>query len=257
MQSTGSSSSEAAPTPPPLDKSTQQELSCSPQLLTFTADLPESSSSSRSSPPKESLVSPDSPTVTKTSESAQSSIASQQEPLVTLSSAVASEDTPEVSSNPPVISPTTGYKLVIDNVDKTIKPRNPTIDAQTQSLHYVQVYAVEDRVDYSKLSSSSPSRGASVYSMIPTTADYQILKDNFNILVARVVVEYIPYFADDFKGLTVRHIIHDYSRETAKKSDVVGQMNYTLSVAASSPVSLIFPCMQGKIRETGDGANHW
>ena len=110
---------------------------------------------------------------------------------------------------------------MIDNIDSTVKPRNQTMDAQTQSLHYVQVYCVEDRVNYSKLSSSPPSPATSVYSIIPTTAVYQMLKDNFVILVARVLVKHVPYFAEDFKGLVERHIIHDYSREMSKKSNVV------------------------------------
>lgn len=46
---------------------------------------------------------------------------------------------------------TPGFKLVIDNVDSTVKPRYMREDAQNLSLHYVQMYAVEDRVDYSSL----------------------------------------------------------------------------------------------------------
>lgn len=120
---------------------------------------------------------------------------------------------------------TAGFKMVIDNIDKTVKRRDQTIDAQTMSLHYVQVYGVKDRVDYSKLSTSRPSPCESLYTIIPTSSDYQTLKDNFSQLVARVLVEYIPYFSEDFKGLATRHILHDYSQEMAKKSDVVGRIN--------------------------------
>ena len=72
-----------------------------------------------------------------------------------------------------------------------------------------------------KLSSSPLSPSTSVYSIIPTTADYQTLKDNFVVLVARILVKHLPYFAEDFKGLVERHIVHNYSREMAKKSKVV------------------------------------
>ena len=37
-----------------------------------------------------------------------------------------------------------GYKLVFDNIDKTVKPRFMTQDSQTETLHYVQAYAVKD-----------------------------------------------------------------------------------------------------------------
>ena len=30
-----------------------------------------------------------------------------------------------------------GFKIVFDNLDKTIRPRHMTIEKQTQSLHYV------------------------------------------------------------------------------------------------------------------------
>ena len=33
-----------------------------------------------------------------------------------------------------------GYKLVLDNIDKNVKPRFMRSDSQTLSLHYVQVY---------------------------------------------------------------------------------------------------------------------
>ena len=37
-----------------------------------------------------------------------------------------------------------GTKIVIDNVDKNVVPRLMTSEKQTQSLHYVHVFAVED-----------------------------------------------------------------------------------------------------------------
>ena len=50
------------------------------------------------------------------------------------------------------------YKLVKDNIDKTIKPRR--IDSQTQSLHYFHTYAVRNRIHVSHFSdrASVPKR---------------------------------------------------------------------------------------------------
>ena len=48
-----------------------------------------------------------------------------------------------------------------------------------------------------------------------------MLKEHFAILVARVLVEHIPYFADDFRGLVETHIPHQYTSEMVKKSEVV------------------------------------
>ena len=80
---------------------------------------------------------------------------------------------------------------------------------------------MKDRIDFSKLSTSPPPPGRSVYDILPTTLDYQTLKDNFTILVARILVEHIPYFGEDFKGLVPSHISHQYSSEMAKRSEVV------------------------------------
>ena len=40
-----------------------------------------------------------------------------------------------------------GYKLIGDNIDKNVKPRNMTSDNQTVSLHYFHSYSVLDRVN--------------------------------------------------------------------------------------------------------------
>ena len=81
-----------------------------------------------------------------------------------------------------------------------MKPRDQQVDSQNRSLHYVQVYAVRDRVDFSQLSTAPPPRDGLVYDILPTTSDYQVLKDNFSILIACILVEHIP------KGLAVNRI---------------------------------------------------
>ena len=63
------------------------------------------------------------------------------------------EDTAQgFSCNVPVET----YKLVFDNIDKTVKPRYMRLESQTKSLHYVQLYAVKDRVNLSHLSQVPP-----------------------------------------------------------------------------------------------------
>ena len=86
---------------------------------------------------------------------------------------------------------------MIDNIDSTVKPRQQIIDTQTNSLHYVQVYAVKDRIKYSHLSHSPPPADQSVYSLIPSSSYYHALKENFSIIVARKLVEFIPFFSDE------------------------------------------------------------
>ena len=201
-----------------------QQLPISPISIKIVNDSPESpKSSSSDSSATNSSLSPDSATLTPSEVSAESSIVSQpehtstptksQHQLVAAGTCASNE-----GEQPATCSPVPGFKMVIDNIDKTVKPRNQTIDAQTQSLHYVQVYAVKDRVDFSQLSNTAPSPGRSIYDILPTTSEYQKLKENFAILVAHIIVKHIP---QDFSGLLVKHIPHKYSSEMAKKSEVV------------------------------------
>ncbi len=44
------------------------------------------------------------------------------------------------------------FKLVGDNIDKEVKPRDMRSDHQTKSLHYFHSYAVLDRIDLSGVS---------------------------------------------------------------------------------------------------------
>ena len=222
QESLSPSHSDVLEVQPPIHKQLPTFLSVS-----IVYDPPESpkSSSSDSSATTNSSLSPDSTTLTPSEVSAESSTVSQPEHTSTPTkshhqvgaaiSSVTNED------QQPATSPVSGFKMVIDNIDKTVKPRHQTIDAQSQSLHYVQVYAMKDRIDFSQLSKTAPSPGRSIYDILPTTSDYQKLKDNFTILVAHILVKHVPYFTQDFSGLLVNHIPHKYSLEMAKKSEVV------------------------------------
>ena len=117
--------------------------------------------------------------------------------------------------------PRPGYKLVIDNIDKNVKPRDMRIDSQTKSLHYVQIYGVKDRVDFSSLSELPKAAEMCVYDILPSTEDYLKLKENLSILVARTMTDNLSFFTDDFKSLVQRHVPHPYSREMSTKSEVV------------------------------------
>ena len=101
-----------------------------------------------------------------------------------------------------------GYKIVIDNIDKDVKPRYMRVDSQMKSLHFVQIYSVKDRIDFSSLSDSTKAGELCLYDILPNTKDYQELKDSFTILVARVMTDNLSFFSENFKGLVQRHVPH-------------------------------------------------
>ena len=114
------------------------------------------------------------------------------------------------------------YKLVFDNIDKTVAPRYMRADVQTRSLNYIQIYSVRNRIDFSPLSLTHelPTE-ISLFDILPSAADYSSLKGNFTLLVARTIHDHIPFFGKDFKGLIPAHIPHQYSENMAAKSEVV------------------------------------
>ena len=64
-----------------------------------------------------------------------------------------------------------GYKLVFYNVDKTIKPRFMMQYSLTTTLHYVQAYAVKDRIDYSSIGDEQNNE-TNLYKILTDSEDY-------------------------------------------------------------------------------------
>ncbi len=123
-------------------------------------------------------------------------------------------------SSQQALSLTAGYKLVFDNLDKTIKPRYMRSDSQTISLHCVQVYGVRDRIDYSSFSTERPTE-VTLFDILPSCDDLNLLKEDFTILITRIIHANLPYFGDDFKKLVTKHIPHKYSAIMSKKSEAI------------------------------------
>ena len=82
------------------------------------------------------------------------------------------------------------YKLVGDNIDKNIRPRDVRINSQTVSLHYYHSYALRDRIDLTSLE-DSPSlpdmEGIRLENFLPTLQDEETIKGNFQHLIARAL----------------------------------------------------------------------
>ena len=148
-------------------------------------------------------------------------------PIVTMSSLMSTDSSSEGNGNHQNVTKPAPrmktYKLVGDNIDKTIKPRDMRIDSQTRSLHYFHTYAVRDRIDVTHLDDepSLPSMDdIEVTTVLPTEQDQKVMKGLFGIHVARVLKKHMPFFTKFGEGLE-RHIKHDYSKEMSQESEVV------------------------------------
>lgn len=116
-----------------------------------------------------------------------------------------------------------GFKIVGDNVDKTVKPRHETMHQHSQSLHYFHAYAVRDRIDFSFLSAEPSQLDPSLYlaeMLLPSSEELDGITKSFSILIARILAKHVPEFVD-FQDAVVDHIPHKYSCEMEQKSNVV------------------------------------
>lgn len=78
-----------------------------------------------------------------------------------------------------------GYKIVGDNIDKSVKPSFGRVDAPSQSLHYFHAYSVLDRIDLSGVSDITPSTPLNITELLPSTEDIHLIKSQFTILISR------------------------------------------------------------------------
>ena len=69
---------------------------------------------------------------------------------------------------------------------------------------------MKDRIDYSCFSEKLDNGEVNLYSVLPNSEDYQLLKQNFAIHISRIIADYLLIFKEDFKNLVPRHIPHKY-----------------------------------------------
>ena len=132
-----------------------------------------------------------------------------------------------ISTNTP--TPIQSFKLVGDNLDKSVKARYMRLGgSRNQSLHYFHSFAVLYRVDFSglpgvhpQLCLNNPSKRA--ISLLPSTADDKALKELFVTHVSRILVTHMPFFKLAFEDVVEWHIQHQYYAEMSVKSEVVSK----------------------------------
>ena len=132
---------------------------------------------------------------------------------------------PETSYAPNASSLKT-FKVVGDNVDTCIKPTQYRIDSQAKDLHYFHTIAVRDRIDLSDYSDTPPEVNETDLDLSKielSDSDHEALTKNFSYLVARVLKEYMSFFASFGSGLE-KHIRHQYYEEMSLKSEVVSTL---------------------------------
>ena len=78
-----------------------------------------------------------------------------------------------------------GFKMVGDNIDKTIRPSFQRYDNRTNSLHYFHYYALLDRLDLSICSESSPTNALNLQQLLVSQDDIQQVESDAIVLFSR------------------------------------------------------------------------
>ena len=86
------------------------------------------------------------------------------------------------------VVPWQGFKIIGDNIDKTIRPSFERIEHHSLSLHYYHSYAALDRIDLSGISDMRSSGTFDAKQLLPSTNDVQMLKSQYYILISRYII---------------------------------------------------------------------
>ena len=109
-----------------------------------------------------------------------------------------------------------------DNLDKQQHVRDLRSDNQGEMLHMFSMIVGRSRTPAPELPFTgqiAQLKDALPALFKPSVADVAVVKDNLVILVARTLTEYIPSLAA-FSKVVPKHILHRYSAEMSKKSEV-------------------------------------
>ena len=101
----------------------------------------------------------------------------------------------------PVVQPTIalspGFHFNMDNLDFYIRVRAMTQEHQNQSKHYVQMFAVQNRVNCEGPSDDEPIGDLSQkenHVLLTTAIGNSALRDDFIHIISLILVQHIPAF---------------------------------------------------------------
>ena len=102
-----------------------------------------------------------------------------------------------------------------------IRPRHQPFNRQTQSVHYVNAYAVPDRLNFLELDETITAPiDLSTDELLPTKSDHDAMLDNFVVLAGRILWESIPSLKR-IPNIATDHIKHAHYKEMSSKSQTV------------------------------------
>lgn len=113
-----------------------------------------------------------------------------------------------------------GFVIAFDNIDIELRRKNMTMSAQNRNFHWVNHEMVINRIAGNELAADRPMADllrVPNLRFIPTLLDHQQQRDNYIVLVSRMLVDYFDAL-EPMKEICIKHIPHKYYKEMSKKS---------------------------------------
>ena len=116
------------------------------------------------------------------------------------------------------------YGLNGDNLDWLRRPSIYSKDKDTESVHWFNLLAYDNRVANWNLNDEEPIRHIMELpnsSFLPSPEQHDKLKKDFVILVLRILAKNCKFFSQ-FARMIPSHIPHKHSKEMSQQSQIVG-----------------------------------
>jgi hypothetical protein len=144
-----------------------------------------------------------------------------------------------------------GFVIAFDNIDIQCKRKNMTLSEQNRDFHWVNHKMVINRISGGELEADGPKADllkVPNLRFIPSITDHQQQRDNYVVLVSRILVDYFDAFGP-LKDICIKHIPHKYHKEMSQKSEKVRcdnliVLNCTKIVQGISQYILVMVCME-------------
>lgn len=122
-----------------------------------------------------------------------------------------------------ILQPDYGRKITFDNFDIYQEVHHMTEQHQNKDKHYVTVMSTENRISGAHLRRNEPVCDIATLEngkCVPNQADHQKQKENYVVLVSRILTAHIQCLKHLEEAVT-KHIPHRYQKETAQTTDTV------------------------------------
>ena len=116
------------------------------------------------------------------------------------------------------------YGLNGDNLDWLRRPSIYSKDKDTESVHWFNLLAYDNRVADWILNNEEPIRDIMELpnsSFLPSPEEHTRLKKDFVVLALRILTKHCKFF-NQFSHMVPSHIPHQHSKEMSQQSQIVG-----------------------------------